>query len=89
MLEKRLHMVGTVLCGWEGVKDLSGKAVFPLRDEDLFPLGSTKLNGVKFYGKRSPDEVVSLTASLITAAGGGLVPVFQQLMKNRAWKHIP
>ena len=45
VLEKRLHMVGTVLCGWEGVKGLSGKAVFPLRDEDLFPLGSTKLNG--------------------------------------------
>ena len=83
VLEKRLHMVGTVLCGWEGVKGLSGKAAFPLRDEDLFPLGSTKLNGVKFYGRRSPDEVVALTASLITAAGGGLVPVFQQLMKNR------
>lgn len=89
VLEKRLHMVGTVLCGWEGVKDLSGKAVFPLRDEDLFPLGSTKLNGVKFYGKRSPDEVVSLTASLITAAGGGLVPVFQQLMKNRSVEAHP
>ena len=60
-----------------------------LRDEDLFPLGSTKLNGVKFYGKRSPDEVVSLTASLITAAGGGLVPVFQQLMKNRSVEAHP
>ena len=89
VLEKRLHMVGTVLCGWDGVKGLSGKAVFPLRDEDLFPLGSTKLNGVKFYGKRSPDEVVSLTASLITAAGGGLVPVFRQLMKNRNVEEHP
>lgn len=83
ILEARLHMVGTVLCGWEGVKDLCGKAYFPLSDQDLFPQGSTKLNGVKFYGRRSPDEVVALTASLITAAGGGLVPVFQQLMKNR------
>lgn len=89
VLEKRLHMVGTVLCGWEGVKGLSGKAAFPLRDEDLFPLGSTKLNGVKFYGRRSPDEVVALTASLITAAGGGLVPVFQQLMKNRNVEEHP
>ena len=89
VLEKRLHMVGTVLCGWEGVKGLSCKAAFPLLDEDLFPLGSTKLNGVKFYGKRSPDEVVSLTASLITAAGGGLVPLFQQLLKSRSGETHP
>ena len=51
--------------------------------------GSTKLNGVKFYGKRSPDEVVSYTASLITAAGGGLVPVFQQLLRSRSCAEQP
>ena len=83
ILEKRLHMVGTVLCGWESVKDLCGKAAYPLRDEDLFPQGSTKLNGVKFYGDRNPDEVVSYTTSLITAAGGGLVHVFKQLLASR------
>ena len=84
VLEKRLHMVGTVLCGWEGVKDLCGKAVFPISDLDLFPQGSTKLNGVKFYGQRNPDEVVSYTTSVIHAAGGGLVPVFDQLLKSRS-----
>ena len=83
LLERRLHMVGTVLCGWEGVKDLCGKAVLPLMDADLFPIGSIKLNGVKFYNDRTPDEVISYSASLITAAGGGLVPVFKQLLKNR------
>ncbi len=83
ILESRLHMVGTVLCGWEGVRDLCGKAVMPLTDRDLFPQGSTKLNGVKFYGDRLPDEVVSYTTSLINCAGGGLVPVFQQLLKSR------
>ena len=50
---------------------------------DLFPQGSTKLNGVKFYGDRNPDEVVSYTASLIGVSGGGLVPVFNQLLKSR------
>ena len=83
ILETRLHMVGTVLCGWAGVRDLVGKAVFPLKDQDLFPQGSMKLNGVKFYGDRDPDEVVSYSAALITACGGGLVPVFQQLLKSR------
>ena len=83
ILETRLHMVGTVLCGWAGVRDLVGKAVFPVRDQDLFPQGSIKLNGVKFYGDRDPDEVVSYTASVIAACGGALVPAFQQLLKNR------
>jgi len=83
ILETRLHMVGTVICGWAGVRDLIGKAVFPLKDQDLFPQGSVKLNGVKFYGDRNPDEVVSYSASLIGVCGGALVPVFQQLLKSR------
>ena len=83
LLERRLHMVGTVLCGWRGVKGLCGKAAFPLRDEDLFPANTTKLNGVKFYGDRDPDEVVSYTTSLINAAGGGLVNVFRNMLESR------
>ena len=86
ILETRLHMVGTVLCGWAGVRDLIGKAVFPLTDQDLFPQGSMKLNGVKFYGDRTPDEVVSYTASVIKACGGGLTPVFLNLLKSRNCK---
>ena len=89
ILETRLHMVGTVLCGWEGVKDLCGTAVFPSSDLDLVPQGSTKLNGVKFYGHRNPDEVVSYTTSVIHAAGGGLVPVFDQLLKSRSGQLYP
>ncbi|MGM9589572.1 MAG: hypothetical protein ACI3V0_05300 [Faecousia sp.] len=83
LLERRLHMVGTVLCGWQGVKGLCGKAAFPLRDEDLFPQNTTKLNGVKFYGDRDPDTVVSYTTSLIYAAGGSLEPVFRKMLESR------
>ena len=83
ILEQRLHMVGTVLCGWQGVKGLCSKAAFPLFDQDLFPQGSTKLNGVKFYGDRNPDDVVSYSTSLIAKTGGGLAPVFQQLLTSR------
>lgn len=83
LLEKRLHMVGTVICGWQGVRKLCGKAVFPLTDSDLFPRGATKVNGLKFYSNHNPDEIVSYTASLILAAGGGLVPVFRNLLNSR------
>ena len=83
ILETRLHMVGTVICGWAGVRDLIGKAAFPLKDQDLFPQGSVKLNGVKFYGDRSPDEAVAYSAAMISVCGGALVPVFRQLLKSR------
>lgn len=89
ILEQRLHMVGAVLCGWQGVKGLGGKVAFPLNDHDLFPQGSTKLNGVKFYGNRNPDDIVSYSASLISIAGGDLVPVFKQLLSSRGASEYP
>ncbi len=83
VLERRLHNLGTVLCGWRGVKGLCGKAYFPLRYEDLFPAGSVRLNGVKFYGNRQPDDVVAYTTSLIAASGSGLAPLFTQVLESR------
>lgn len=89
LLERRLHMVGSVICGWQGVRKLRGKAAFPLRDEDLFPTGTTKLNGVKFYGERNPDDIVAYTTSLIVTAGGGLTQVFRNLLAGRNGEILP
>ena len=89
ILERRLHMVGSVFCGWQGVSGLQGKACFPLTDEDLFPVGSTKLNGVKFYGDREPEQILSYASSLISEAGGGLVPLFRNMLKNRGGSEYP
>lgn len=83
ILERRFHALGTVLCGWQGVEGLCGTAVFPLTDADIFPAGSAKMNGVKFYGDRSPDEIISYTAALISANGDGLAPIFDQLVESR------
>ena len=84
ILQRRLHSVGTVICGWQGVKGLCKAAAFPLRDRDLFPHGAAKLNGVKFYSDRDPDETVSYAGSLMTAEDVGLAHLFSQLLKNRS-----
>ena len=84
MLERRLHRLGTVLCGWQGIRGLRGKTLFPLKDEDLFPAGTCKMNGVKFYGKRAPEVVISYAAAMMEANGGSLAPVFAQLLESRA-----
>lgn len=83
VLERRLHMVGTVLCGWQGVRGLCGRMVFPLRDEDIFPVGAAKLNGVKFYSDRKSDQVIAYATAMIRESGGGLEPVFTQLSQSR------
>ena len=83
ILEKRLHKLGTVLCGWECITGLCGKAIFPMSHEDLFPAGCTMLNGVKFYGSRDPDQVVEYATAVVAADGGGLTPLFEQLLSSR------
>ncbi len=83
ILEKRLHKVGTVLCGGARTEILARRAVFPLVHQDLFPTGSCMLNGVEYYGSRDPDQVVAYATAVITADGGGLAPLFDHLLTSR------
>lgn len=87
VLERKLHTLGTVLCGWQGVEGLRRKQSFPLRHEDLFPAGSVKMNGVKFYGEREPDEIIAYCTAVITASGCGLAPLFEQVLDSRNGAH--
>lgn len=87
VLERRFHAVGTVLCGWQGVEGLSAKAVFPLDHNDLFPVGTVKMNGVKFFGSREPDEIIAYATALIGVSGGSLEPLFTHLLDSRNGRH--
>ena len=87
VLERRLHALGAVLCGWQGIEGLSRKVLFPVTHEDLFPAGSVRMNGVKFFGARQPDEIVSYAAALITAEDGSLAPLFTHLLDSRNGAH--
>ena len=86
LLERRLHSVGAVLCGWRGVRAMSRRVLFPIAHDDLFPTGACKLNGVKFYGSRNTDLVVAYCTALIKEDGSGLAPVFEQLLNSRNGK---
>ncbi len=87
VLERRLHDFGTVLCGWQGVEALNQKGVFPLTHADLFPAGTVKMNGVKFFGAEEPDEIVACCTALINAGNEGLAPLFNQLLESRNGIH--
>ncbi len=88
VLERRLHAVGTVLCGWAGIRALTGKnTVFAVDHNDLFPVGYVRMNGVKFFGSRQPDQIIAYTAALITRDAGTLEPLFTQLLESRNGMH--
>lgn len=83
ILEKRLHRLGAVLCGWKGIRAAVRKAAYPLNDQDLFPAGTARLNGMKFYGEHSPDLVLAYATAMIKANRGALVTLFSQLLDSR------
>ena len=87
ILQRRLHRLGTVLCGWQGVEQLTGKRVFPVRNEDLFPLCSVRMNGVKFFGSRPTDEVVAYATAVVVGDGDSLSQVFTQVLDSRNGFH--
>ena len=84
ILQTRLHRLGSVLCGWRGIRAMERRSFFPLHFEDLFPEGAVKLSGVKFYGTVDPARVVSYTTALLTFEGSGLLNVLRQLPRSRA-----
>ena len=83
VLERRLHRVGTVLCGWQGVRRLAGKVYFPIDHNDLFPQGTVKINGVKFFGSRQPEQIIAYATAIVSQCGGTLEPIFKHLLESR------
>ena len=83
VLENKLHRLGTVICGCQGTEGMTGQVVVPLCDNDMFPKGTTKMNGVKFYGDRDPDEIIAYAAALFRVTGGGLAAIFEDLQESR------
>ena len=83
LLERRLHKLGTVICGWQGVTGLCGKAVFPVTFDDLYPSDAVRLNGVKYFGSREPEQVAAYTAAVMAASGCGLEGLFHQVLDSQ------
>ena len=87
ILERRLRRLGTVLCGWEGVKGLCGKAVFPVTGNDLYPAESLRMNGMKFFGSREPEQVISYVAAVVGESDCGFQHLFTGLLDSHNGRH--
>ena len=83
IVQKRLHNLDAVLCGWHGIRYAEKQAVYPVSGEDLFPENTIKMNGVKFYGSVDPGWVTSSAVALLAANGSCMQRLFEQLPRGR------
>ena len=82
ILAKRLQQDGAAICGWRGAKLLSGECGIVIEDSDLFPKNNITMNGMKMYSDLPARQVVGYATAVIQAAGSGLLPLFEEVMKQ-------
>lgn len=87
ILQRRLHKLGCAFCGWQGIRGLKDKLIFPITHQDLFPTGTVRLNGVKYFGACPPEYVAAYAASVAAATESGLAPLLDALLENQNVRH--
>lgn len=87
LLAARLSKSGVAICGWRGAKILSGECGIVVEDKDLFPADKITMNGMKMYSDLPVRQVVGYATAVVQAAGSGLLPLFEQVMKDENARH--
>ena len=88
LVQHRLHRLGTVLCGWRGVDGLWGKAVYPVKGSDLYPPETLRLNGMKIFEDREPEQVIEYASAVISASNCGFAHLFTGLLDSYNGRHL-
>ena len=83
---KRLSASGAAVCGWYGAEVFGGEHSILLEDDDLFPPGSVKLNGMKVY-HGDIDRTISYVAAATELCGSAMHRLFNDLLENRNGRH--
>lgn len=68
------------LCGYHAARVLGGQYTIVLRDEDLFPAGSIRPNGMKLYSPLAPARVISYALAALRAASSPLALLFDEML---------
>ena len=88
ILAKRLYQSDAAICGWRGAKILSGESGIVIQDQDLFPAKNISMNGMKMYSDLPIRQVVGYATAVVQAAGSGLLPLFEEVLKNENGRRV-
>lgn len=83
LLARTMAHFGAAIGGWQGAKTFRGRHTILLRDADLFPIQSVRLNGVKIYGTYPEELLLAYAAAATQASQSPLAPLFAQLCEER------
>ena len=61
--------------------------MFPITYGDLFPASTVRMNGVKFFGNREPEQIVAYASAVVAAEGSGLTDIFNQVLESYSGWH--
>ena len=88
IVAKSIRKSGAAIAGWGGTDDICYTDGACVTDNDLFPPGTLKFNGVKLFESVSPEKAIRYTASLIVASGSGLSRMFSEALDSQGMKLI-
>lgn len=81
--QKRISHLGGAVIGRKALYEYSKSMVLSITDADLFPKGSVKLYGMKFYGHHKIDDVLMYTSKTISKIVPGISPSFSGIIERQ------
>lgn len=85
-LSEHLQKAGCAVAGWSGAQKISARRRMIVTDADLFPPGAVQLSGRKLFNE-TPEQAISLSASMARAAGSGLERLFNSLVRSEGGRY--
>ncbi len=80
---------GWAIAGWGGACSIYSADGMLITDEDVFPVGTVSISGIKLLDKTATKKLILNTASLIIASESGLSKVFSDLLKSQGILPMP
>lgn len=85
-LSEHLQKAGCAVAGWSGAQKISARRRMIVTDADLFPPGTVQISGRKFFNE-TPEQAISLSASMARSAGSGLERLFNSLVRSEGGRY--
>jgi cation transport ATPase len=79
---KKLLRRGTMLCGFQGVKQFCDTSAIMVDAKELYPQGSVVLNSIKSFNEKHLDDSCISAAAVLKEVGSPLAPIFDTAIQE-------
>lgn len=84
----RLRRSGAAIAGWSGCADIGRSHRVIIKDTDLFPPGTIRLEQINILADVNAEKVVSYTVSMLARSGSSVTEAFSDLMQYRRYSLV-